>query len=209
VTLADYTELQAAVGDWLNRADLAAQIPDFIALAEATIRRRLRRTKIRATVTFTAASFPLPSDCAELSSARLVTGIPGQDVPLRIVTETALAEYRAATGSNSGRPIAASVIGPGLLLVPAPDTNYSAEIIYFSKLVSLSDAQPTNALLTEAPDLYLNGALVQASKFLEHDERIPVWTQSFQDAIDELNLVREREELGAAPRRQRSAVVFG
>src|SRR6185437_5124068 len=36
-----YAGLQASVADWLNRADLAAVVPDFIALAEAQISRRL------------------------------------------------------------------------------------------------------------------------------------------------------------------------
>ena len=32
---ANYTELQAAVADWLNRTDLSSRIVDFIALAES------------------------------------------------------------------------------------------------------------------------------------------------------------------------------
>jgi hypothetical protein len=36
-----YAGLQASVADWLNRADLTAVVPDFIAMAEAQISRRL------------------------------------------------------------------------------------------------------------------------------------------------------------------------
>ena len=41
MALDSYAGLKAAVGDWLNRADLAAVIPDFIAMAEAQLSRRL------------------------------------------------------------------------------------------------------------------------------------------------------------------------
>ncbi len=37
MAITTYTELQAAIASWLNRGDLTAQIPDFIALAEADI----------------------------------------------------------------------------------------------------------------------------------------------------------------------------
>jgi hypothetical protein len=41
VALTSYAELQTAVGTWLNRSDLTAQIPDFITLAEAKFKRDL------------------------------------------------------------------------------------------------------------------------------------------------------------------------
>jgi hypothetical protein len=41
MALDSYANLKSAVGDWLNRADLSAVIPDFIAMAEAQLSRRL------------------------------------------------------------------------------------------------------------------------------------------------------------------------
>ena len=42
MALSTYTELKATVADWLNRQDLAAQIPDFIRLLEVQVQRTLR-----------------------------------------------------------------------------------------------------------------------------------------------------------------------
>ena len=42
MSLTSYTELQQAIADWLERADLATRIPDFIVLFEAAANRRLR-----------------------------------------------------------------------------------------------------------------------------------------------------------------------
>ena len=35
-----YSELQQAIADWMNRADLSATIPNFIANAEARLNRK-------------------------------------------------------------------------------------------------------------------------------------------------------------------------
>ena len=42
MAITTYAELQTAIGDWLNRADLDQKIPDFIRLAESTLNDVLR-----------------------------------------------------------------------------------------------------------------------------------------------------------------------
>ena len=42
MSIANYTELQTAVANWLDRDDLAARIPEFISLCEARFNRTLR-----------------------------------------------------------------------------------------------------------------------------------------------------------------------
>ena len=42
MAISTYSDLQAAVGNWLNRTDLTDRVPDFIALSEAQMNRRLR-----------------------------------------------------------------------------------------------------------------------------------------------------------------------
>lgn len=96
-----------------------------------------------------------------------------------------------------------------MLVAPAPDSTYSAEIVYFAQIVPLTALAPTNVVLVEAPDAYLFGALLQAAPYLEHDERIPTWQAKFDSAIGQLNMVRENEEYSASVRGVRLPVVFG
>lgn len=200
MALANYTDLKAAVAGWLMRSDLAAVVPDFIALGEALIKRRVRRKTIRATVSFTQEAVTLPAACAELRSVRLVTASPSQDCALDIVTPEVLSEMRARTGGAAGRPKWASVVNGALVLVPAPADAYQAELIYYEQITPLSATMATNSVLAEAPDLYLFAALAEAEPYLEHDERAPMWAQKRDQAIDQLNLAREREEYSASLR---------
>lgn len=208
MSLDTYANLQAEIVDWLARPDLAAKAPTFIALAEAEMRRQLRRTRKRASATFSAASFIVPADAAEITSVRLVTGLASYDKPLTECTPDLLADFRTSL-SQTGRPRFFAVVGSEVLLVPAPDSPYPAELVYFTKIVPLSSTVTTNTILTDAPDAYLKGALVQASEYIEHDERTAGWQSDFDKAINQLNLQRENEEFSAGIKSMRLPRVFG
>lgn len=212
MALDTYANLQTAIAKWLNRetdTDLLLQLPDFIALAEAEIKRRLRRTSVRATITISAYATTPPTDIASLRSIRLVSGQPSQDLPFRIGTKEMVDERKARSAGVAGRPDTAAIFSGEILVAPCPDQPYSAEIIYFKQLTPLSVTNPSNSVLVEAPDAYLFGALLQAEPYLEHDERMPVWEKKFDNAIEQLLHVRDEEEHGAAFQGIRLPVVFG
>lgn len=198
MALSTYSELKTAVADWLNRSDLTTQVVDFITLAEAEMKRRLRRSSTRTTLTISSEETTAPATMAELRDVYLESGSVYRDVPIRICTPSMLAERRARAGGTTGRPTDIAYIAGKLVVAPTPDQSYTARIHYFTQLTALSDASTTNTILTEAPDAYLFGALLQAEPYLEHDERIPVWREKFDRAIDQLNIWRENEEYGAA-----------
>lgn len=207
IDLTTYSGLIAAVARYLDRTDLAGDIPAFIQLAEAQIARVLRRTTLRATYTVFGASHTLAADVAELRSLRLVTGSPKRDLPILIVTPEILAERRAGR-SSTGRPTYAAVVGRELMFVPACDKAYSLEATYFAKLVPLSATAASNVVLVEAPDAYLFGALKESASFLDHDERIAAWESKFNTALTQLERVRVGEESNASLRPARLPRTF-
>lgn len=209
MSLDTYANLKTAVADWLNRTDLTAAIPDFITLAEAELKRRLRRTSVSDTLDIDDEVMDLPSDLAELRSISLASASPSQDVPLRLCTPEMLAERKARANGVTGRPSDFAIVAGQLQVAPAPDQTYTANIVYFQSLDPLSTTNTTNVVLDEAPDAYLFGALLQAEPYLEHDDRIPVWREKFDRAIDQLNEKRAREEDDASLRSIRLPMVFG
>lgn len=193
MALSTYTELQDSVGRWLNRGDLADQIPEFITLTEAEISRVLRKSSTRQTVTLTEEALTLGSAVGELRSVRLITNSPSSDLPLEIGTPEIFWEWKARLHS-SGRPRKAALIAGRLVVAPVPDAAYSAEIVYYNALVPLSDTNPTNEVLRDDPDVYLFGALMQAAPFLKDDERIPVWEAKFSRGLAQIEVQMQRRE---------------
>jgi hypothetical protein len=209
MALDSFAHLQTAVADWLNRSDLTAVIPDFVTLAEVEMKRRLRRTSVSDQLDIDDEVVDLPSDLSELRSISLVTGSPNLDTPLRLCTPEMLAERKARGDGVSGRPTDFAIVAGQLQVAPAPDQTYTANIVYFQTLDPLSTTNTSNTVLDEAPDAYLFGALLQAEPYLEHDDRIPVWRERFDRAIDQLNDKRAREEDDASLRSVRLPIVFG
>jgi hypothetical protein len=210
MALSTYTELKAAVADWLNRTDLTSAIDyDFLPLCEAELKRRVRRTTKTGTIYVATAEVSPPSDMAEPISLRLDSGSPYQDVPLTICTPQMLAEVRARHGDTTARPTHVAYYNSKFQFAPEPDQSYDCTVVYVMQFTALSGTNTTNAILTEAPDAYLYGCLLQAAPYLEHDERIPIWQAKFDAAISQLNQVRDREEYGGGIGDVRLPVVFG
>jgi hypothetical protein len=91
-----------------------------------------------------------------------------------------------------GKPQYFSIVGGQIRVLPVPDSTYTAELTYYAKLSKLSTSVATNWLLTQAPDVYLYGALLQASPYLKDDARITVWASLYQRGLDELQIADDR-----------------
>ena len=209
MALTTRAELAAAVASWLNRTDLTTAITaDFIPLCEAEMKRKLRRSTESTTIYVSAANMDGPADLAEIISVTLDSSSPSQDVPLKVCTPQMLAEVRARNGGESGRPTHVAFYDEQLQFAPTPDQSYDANLVYFQQLTALSADGSSNTILTEAPDAYLFGTILQTLIYLEWDERIPAVKARFDAVIDELNNVRERESYAAGISESRLPVVF-
>lgn len=193
MALTTYTQLKASLADWLNRSDLTTAIPDFISLAEAQIERQLRTRQmiVRATASFAPAAEygTTPNDFLEAKAIKLQTNPP---TPLSFVTIDAMDQLSNTTYLSSGKPLYFSIVGGQIRLLPIPDGAYTAELVYYAKLSKLSSSVATNFLLDSSPDVYLYGSLLQASPYLQFDERIPVWSSLYQAGLEQLQIADDR-----------------
>jgi len=193
MALTTYAELKTSVGDWLNRTDLATAISDFVSLAEAQIERQLRTRQmiVRANASFAAAAEygTVPDDFLEVKSIKLDTN---PVTALQFQTIDAMDALSNTTYLSSGKPLYFSVVGNQFRLLPIPDGAYTAELVYYSKLTKLSSTVPTSWLLTQAPDIYLYGSLLQAAPYLQDDARISVWSSLYAAGLEQLQTADDR-----------------
>lgn len=185
MSLTTYAGLQAAIAGWLHRSDLAAVIPDFIALAEGRIARdlRLRRQIAKVTLQTTAGTqgINLPDDYLEAENITLDGGTPRQltFVPIEHLDTKYPATYTAM-------PAVYTLLGNQLLMGPVPDAAYDVEISYYARFAPLSDANPTNWLLQNHPSIYLFCALSETELYTMNDERAGLWAAKATQEIDAL-----------------------
>lgn len=197
--LASFSELKASVASWVKRSDLASQIPDFITLGEARIARDLRLraqliTSTAATVANTA-TVDLPTGWLEFSGVTL----DGYGV-----IEPAPTNLGQAYTDTPGRPRWMTAEETVLRLFPTPDGAYPLTWTYYQRF-ALSDAAPTNWLLTNHPGVYLWAALAEAAPFCMNDERAVTWEAKYRADADALQAADDRARFAGTPLRVRAA----
>jgi hypothetical protein len=202
----DYPSLLTAVTEYLARdqdTTLVARIPSFVQLAEAKFNRQLfvRQMESRAiAVTDLASSEPefvaLPVDFQSMRRVRLasVTGKPA----LEFRSGLQMDEFRFDTADIAGRPRYFTVFGNEIEIAPTPDQAYTIEMVYRANIPPLATST-TNWLLTLAPDLYLYGALMEASPYIKEDARIQTWGLGFTNALNDLNNLGLTSTFNAGP----------
>jgi len=185
MAISNYTELKTAVANWLDRDDLADRIPEFIALAEARMNRVLRlrmmESKYTASTIASQRNYALPARYIQMRNFQLNTS------PITSLSYVSPEIYdRLWGGSQGGTPLFYTIIANELQLGPIPGSVITMEMLFYKKVSALSASNTTEVMLTDNPDVYLYGALLEAEPFVMNDERIGVWAQGFEKAIVDL-----------------------
>ena len=207
MALGTFTELKDAIADWLDRSDLTARIPDFITLAEARLNRdlRIRPMEVRSTMETTSGQqyFNLPGGYIQMRNIQLNTN---PTAPLEYITPEML--DRLYGSSTTGKPRAYSLIGDEIQLAPIPDSDYTVEMAFYEKFTPLGDGTSgtvtTNWLTTNAPDVLLYGALLEAEPFIKNDERIRLWLSAYEGAVKKIQDADARDRHSGSAMRIRN-----
>ena len=188
MSITTYSELKTAVANWLNRDDLTAVIPDFISLAEARIARDLRHWKQEKRVTTDANERyeNLPNDFIEIRQVQHAAG-----GAITSISSVEMEKLRAASDAG-GKPKYMRLTAEQIEFYPTPDASYSVSMLYYGRIPALSDAETSNWLLNDAPDVLLYGALLQSAPYLVDDARVQVWAGLYQSGVEALNIENEK-----------------
>ena len=185
MAISTYAELQTAVANWLDRDDLSDRIPEFIALAEARINRvlriRLMESKYTASTVAAQRNYALPTGYIQMRNFQINTS---PITPLQYVTPEIY--DRLWGGSAGGTPQFYTIIANEIQLGPIPASVLTMEMLFYKRITALSGSNTTEAMLTDNPDIYLYGALMEAEPFIMNDERVGLWAQGLQQAIANL-----------------------
>ena len=185
MAIGTYAELKTAVANWLDRNDLTDRIPEFIALAEARMNRvlRLRMMESKYTASTVAAqrNYNLPTGYVQMRNFQINTS---PITPLQYVSPEIY--DRLWGGSTGGTPQFYTIIANEIQLGPIPGSVLTMEMLFYKKITALSASNTTEQMLTDNPDIYLYGALLEAEPFIMNDERVALWAKGFAQAVADL-----------------------
>lgn len=183
MAISTYTELTAAVANWLARSDLTSRIPEFVTLAQARINRHVRAQAMETkstSISINGEYVNVPADFLEAKHFY----IPGS--PRRTLTRAAaetMDEY-----VSSDKPKHFDVVGTQFRFAPIPADTYTATLVYYAKPATLATtSQETNSLFPANADLYLYASLLESESFIQNDPRLAVWKSAYDDALASIN----------------------
>ena len=196
MALTTYAQLKSAVADWLERSDLSDRITDFITLAESRLNRVLRLRLMESEQALVATT-----------GARTITLPVGYREPLGLWLESTGGRQEIGfvdpaamqVVAGRGQPRQWTIDGTSLAFERPCDQVYVFTMRMLGRL-TLSDAQPTNAILADYPDLYLFGALVEAAPYLRDAEMLGLFAARFEAALAEVRAKETRSRALAALR---------
>ena len=198
MALDTFAGLKTTIADYLNRDDLTSVIPTFIALAEAKFNRKLRVRQMikRSTASIDSQYFAYPADWLQAKEFVLNTS---PMVKLEFVTEEYSDELKANRYVSTGKPGYYTIVGTQLEVIPSPDATYTGQLTYYAKIAALSDSNTSNWLLAYAPDLYLYGALLEATPYLKDDDRLGTWSQLYTSSLSDIEIADQRASVSSTP----------
>lgn len=212
VPFSSYDNLIANIAETLNRQDLVAAIPGFIALVEGRVnaddRFRILPSMQRSTAILSPPTdpimgsfIPMPADYISMQNFRLLQVPPPGSIEL--LTTTQMDEKRALL-PDSDQPKFYCVTGEEFEIRPMPDTTYTAQMIYFANVPPLGTSNESNWLLQRYPNVYYYGALMEAAPYLRNDERVGVWGSMYEKIANDINVSSDRGQFSGATMKMRT-----
>ena len=174
--ISTYAELQTAVGNWSYRTDLTALIPDFITLCEADMQVRCKLTEFEASTTLTLTS----------GIATLPTGFVGHRAVYWDGDQTRPLKYLPPDRFDASTNLAGlgtyfTITGGTIKVSPLQDG--TVVMTYKARFTPLAASNTTNYLLTNYPDAYLHGSLVQMARYTKDSDAMATTMPLYEAAI--------------------------
>ena len=193
----NYTELKAFIADFLARDDLTTQIPTFISLAEQRMSRELQIALLEATaqiaVSANASTADLPTDLRSIREVAMIDADNDRTV-LEYVTPS---QWNTRDqDANQTKTEFYTIVANQIKLIATPSAAITLEITYNGGVAALSDAAPTNTMLTRHGDAYLHGSLKQAFDFLQDEQRSIYHDAQFTRCLAEIDRDSDKQRFG-------------
>lgn len=196
MSITNYTELKAAVSDWMARSDISGNVADFISLAEARLNRLLGPVGTTATLTGVVGAHTLSIASLSVQEPQNLYVTEGETEYFMV--PRALGTY--STTTIEGRPTMWAVEADTITMERPLISAYSFRFVYLGRF-ALSDAAPINEFLTNHPDLYLAASIVWGCAYVK-DQSGTVWKQMLDEFTAEVahdNARKKRSQLTVDP----------
>lgn len=197
MAISNYSELQAAISDWMARSDISGKATDFITLGEARLNRLLE--VVATTASLTGVENANTIDISALSIVEPVSLYVTVNAREYFVPQSALGAFYEQ--DTPAAPSNWAIEGSNIRFDCPLSGSYPVRFTYQGRF-ALSDAAPTNEFLTNSPDLYMAASIVWGSVYVKDAAAIQFWKAALDEFTAEVrsnNAQKKRSQLSVDP----------
>lgn len=199
----DYAGWIELVKDFLDIDDLSDdRIQTFLSLGQTRLNRELNSQWMEAEAPLTVATFgvaiPIMTSIPDFNRILLVTPNTGSE-PLDVVAYNEYKKLVALNSAGAAPPINYAIQNQLLYVYPYPGVGDIFNISYYMMVPELSLAISTNIFTDHHPDALLYASCLEGARFIVEDERIPIWNNAYNLALDTSNNVAKNAKMGSTP----------
>ncbi len=197
MSISTYSELKAAIADWMARSDITGNAADFITLGEARLNRLLGPVGTTAALSGTIGTKTIDISSLSVQEPQNLYFTTGEVE--YYLTPRALGTYSIST--VPGLPSIWAIEGNTITFDRDLDDTYSFRFVYLGRF-ALSDSAPTNEFLTNNPDLYMAAAIVWGNVYTKDLPAAAMWKQMLDEFTAEVaheNSRKKRSQLTIDP----------
>ncbi len=201
MAISNYSDLQSQIASYLARNDLTSQIPTFIQLTEAKLQRKF--VGVTSLSGSNATNWMLTNNPDVYLYGALLEAQPYLMDDARIATwadiyATVVAQVRYPSTSanftnyNGLKAAVQDWINRSDLTDAIPNFIRLAEVkfsITFKNFTPLSSGNPTNSILTNYPDVYLYGTLVEYATYVNDTANLAIYEQELANRLAIIRVV--------------------
>lgn len=200
-TITNYATLVQGILDFTHRNDLASYVDYYIQNAQEKINddifaenfgNGIRPMEATFAGTITAGTVGVPTDWLSPKLLEVVNSGGNRISALEFISP----EQMYATYPNrqaSGLPCYIAREGSNFIFGPFPDSGYNIAGVYYAAAPLLTNAAPTNWMVTQTPTLLLAACLIKAARFLKDQDSLVMWQQEYSDKLGSL-ILRDKAE---------------
>jgi hypothetical protein len=177
MALDNFTDLKAAVTDYMARADVAGNAEQFIQLAEARLNREIKGVETDATLTGTLGSLSIDVSAHSVESPIALFLV--RDENEYLLTPKAAGTFARVSVDGPPRFYSFDKNDETIEFERQLDAAYTFRF-RFEQYFALSDSATTNWLLTHHPDVYLAAVLVWGGLFTKDS----IYASQFQAVLN-------------------------
>ena len=196
MAISNFSDLKAAIGNWLARDDLTIFLDDIVLLGEKRLQRDLRIREIEAAYSEVMVSgecgVPVAGGQGTFQGIKHMRLDVSGGWPLEIADADWLyKKYPNRTATS--RPLYVAIDADKFIFGPFPDSAYTVRGTLYTRPALLSDTNTVNDWITHTPDALLMACLAESAPFLKDDKRVQVWESKYMQIKEGYNMDYKRQ----------------